>query len=379
MFSKLKILPILIILLFMWSCGGKEEEKIILLETNLENQMIAAYKKGMEELEKGDALYAAKNFKIAENIYPQSAWAPKTIIMSAYAYYSQDYYADVIFELERYLKLYPNGEYKAYAYYLIGLSYYESIVDEKKDTNPILKSKEYFDYLKSNYPNSDFALDANYKILLIENLLASKELYIAKYYLERDKWIPAINRLKTILEIYDEGNDKLILLHCISDYPAKIEESNLNAINEMKKEFNLPVGFSDHTKGTLCSLSSAIMGANIVEKHMKHPDNSSSPDDIHALAPNEFSQLVKSIRLIESAKGSGEKIPSSSELKNLQKNRVSIIVMKEIEKGTKIEPEMIDIRRPGNGISPFYYDQILSKTAKLNISKETPLTWDMIE
>ena len=184
---------------------------------------------------------------------------------------------------------------------------------------------------------------------------------------------------KSINAIYDEGNEKLILLHCISDYPAKIEESNLYAINEMKKEFNLPVGFSDHTKGTLCSLSSAIMGANIVEKHMKHPDNSSSPDDIHALAPNEFSQLVKSIRLIESAKGSGEKIPSSSELKNLQKNRVSIIVMKEIEKGTKIEPEMRDIRRPGNGISPFYYDQILSKTAKLNISKETPLTWDMIE
>ena len=204
MLSKLKILSILIILLFMSSCGGKEEKKITLPETDLENQMIAAYKKGMEELESGDALYAAKNFKIAENIYPQSVWAPKTIIMSAYAYYSQDYYGDVIFELKRYLKLYPNGEYKAYAYYLIGLSYYESIVDEKKDINPILKSKEYFDYLKSNYPNSDFALDANYKILLIENLLASKELYIAKYYLERDKWIPAINRLKTILEIYDE-------------------------------------------------------------------------------------------------------------------------------------------------------------------------------
>ena len=204
MLSKFKILPILIIILFIWSCGGKDEKKITLKETNLENQMIAAYEKGMEELERGDALYAAKNFKIAENIYPQSAWAPKTIIMTAYAYYSQDYYADVIFELKRYLKLHPNGQYTAYAYYLIGLSYYESIVDEKKDTNPILKSKEYFDYLIINYPNSDFATDANYKILLIENLLASKELYIAKYYLEKDKWIPAINRLKTILEIYDE-------------------------------------------------------------------------------------------------------------------------------------------------------------------------------
>ena len=117
MFSKLKILPTLIIFLLIWSCGGKDKKKITLIESDLESQMIAAYKKGMEELEKGDALYAAKNFKIAENIFPQSAWAPKTIIMSAYAYYSQDYYGDVIFELERYLKLYPNGEYTAYAYY----------------------------------------------------------------------------------------------------------------------------------------------------------------------------------------------------------------------------------------------------------------------
>ena len=101
MLSKFKILPILIIILFIWSCGGKDEKKITLKETDLENQMIAAYEKGMEELERGDALYAAKNFKIAENIYPQSAWAPKTIIMTAYAYYSQDYYDDVIFELER--------------------------------------------------------------------------------------------------------------------------------------------------------------------------------------------------------------------------------------------------------------------------------------
>ena len=184
---------------------------------------------------------------------------------------------------------------------------------------------------------------------------------------------------KSINAIYDEGNEKLILLHCISDYPAKIEELNLNAINEMKKEFKLPVGFSDHTKGTLCSLSSAIMGANIVEKHMKHPDNSSSPDDIHALAPNEFSQLVKSIRLIESAKGSGEKIPSESEKINLLTNRVSIISLLDIKEGQEITPDVIDIRRPGTGLQPMYYDKVVGMKAKINIPKETPLEFKMLE
>jgi len=204
MLSKLNILPILIILLFTWSCGDKTSNEIIIEETTLENQMIDAYKKGLEALEEGDVLFAAKNFNLAENIFPQSIWAPKSIIMSAYAYYSQDYYGDAIYEMERYIAKYPDGEYIAYANYLIGLSYYESIVDEKKDINPILKSKKYFDYIEANHSGSDFAIDANYKILLIENLLASKELYIARYYLQKEKWIPAINRLKTIVEIYDD-------------------------------------------------------------------------------------------------------------------------------------------------------------------------------
>jgi len=198
-----KITLILITLLLV-SCGDKNNKKITLAEVNLEQQMADLYKKGMKALEEGDVLFAVKNFQLAENIFPQSRWAPKTIIMSAYAFYSQDYYGDAIYELERYLAKYPNGEYTSYVYYLIGLSYYESIVDEKKDINPILNSKKYFDFLKINYPNSDFAIDASYKLLLIENLLASKELYIARYYLKKKKWIPAINRLKTIIEVYDE-------------------------------------------------------------------------------------------------------------------------------------------------------------------------------
>ena len=204
MIKYISKITLILITLILVSCGDKNNKKITLVEADLEQQMSDLYKKGMEALEEGDALFAVKNFQLAENIFPQSNWAPKTIIMSAYAFYSQDYYGDAIFELERYLAKYPNGEYVSYVYYLIGLSYYESIVDEKKDINPILNSKKYFDFLKINYPNSDFAIDASYKLLLIENLLASKELYIARYYLKKKKWIPAINRLKTIIEVYDE-------------------------------------------------------------------------------------------------------------------------------------------------------------------------------
>lgn len=179
--------------------------------------------------------------------------------------------------------------------------------------------------------------------------------------------------------ILNEGNDQLILLHCVSDYPAKLEESNLNAIIEMKKEFNIPVGFSDHSIGSLCCLSAATIGSNVIEKHFKHPDNPPSPDDAHSLDPVKFSELIKSIRLMESTMGSGKKLPSLSEQNNLQKNRVSIIAMQEIKKGTKITAEMIDIRRPGSGIAPFHFNEVLSKTAKSDISKETPLDWSLIE
>ena len=205
MLSKIKILTALIVFIFIWSCGNKEDSKKILLEsTDLEQQMIEAYKKGIEAFNEGDALYAAKNFNIVENIYPQSIWASKSVIMSAYAYYSQDYYGDAIYETERFLKKYPNSEYVPYARYLLALCHYEEIKDKKRDIEPLLEAKKNFADLIVSYPNTDFSLDAKYKILLIDNLLASKELYVAKYYLDKGKWIPALNRLKVIIVEYDE-------------------------------------------------------------------------------------------------------------------------------------------------------------------------------
>jgi N,N'-diacetyllegionaminate synthase len=179
--------------------------------------------------------------------------------------------------------------------------------------------------------------------------------------------------------ILDQGNDQLMLLHCISDYPAKPEESNLNAILEMKKEFNIPVGFSDHCIGTSISLASVTIGANLIERHFKNTLNSSYPDDIHALTKNQFASLLNSISLIEKAKGSGKKSPTISEQHNMLSNRVSIIIMKELDKGTIITSDVVDIRRPGTGLEPKFFEQIIGKKTSCKINSETPLTWEMLE
>ena len=193
-----------IFLIILTSCGGKEVQKDILEEEDIDLQMISAYEEGREALEKGDALFAAKKFNEAEILFPQSIWAPRSVLMAAYAYYSQAYYGDAIFEFERYLKTYPKDKNQVYAHYMIGLSYYENIQDEKKDLRPLLKAKDKFLFLLSEYPNTDFSLDAKFKLDLIADILASKEIYLANYYIKKEKWIPAINRLKVIINDYNE-------------------------------------------------------------------------------------------------------------------------------------------------------------------------------
>ena len=183
------------------------------------------------------------------------------------------------------------------------------------------------------------------------------------------------NSVNTILET---GNDQLMLLHCVSDYPTKPEEANLNSILTMKREFNLPVGFSDHVPGIIISVAAVTLGANLIERHFRHPENSPSPDDAVALTKEEYCNLIDSIRLVEKSKGSGEKIPSTSEQKNLLTNRVSIIALKNIPKGTVVTDDLIDIRRPGTGIQPIYFESVIGKKAKMDINKEEPLTWNML-
>ena len=203
MISKFKILLILTSLLFVWSCGDKINKISEITEVNMELQMSNAYKEGYFELQRGDVLLAAKKFNEAELLYPQSPWAAKSAIMAAYAYYTQDYYNDAIFELERYLISYPNHKDKAYAHFLLGVSFYEQIVDEKKDLKSILDSKEQFELIIKEYPTTEFAMDAKFKIDLINEILAAKEMYLGRYYLNKTKWIPALNRFKTVINEYN--------------------------------------------------------------------------------------------------------------------------------------------------------------------------------
>ncbi len=197
------LIKLLVVSIFLYSCSSNEEKVSVIGDGELEVQMIEAYKEGMKELEKGDVIYAARKFNEAELLYPQSAWASKSILMSAYAYYSQNYYERSISELERFISKYPNHKNSDYAYFLLAMNYYENIVDEKKDLEPLLLSKQKFEYIVKNYPNTDFAQDATYKIGLIQDVLASKEIYIGKYYLKRKKWVAAINRFKTVISDYE--------------------------------------------------------------------------------------------------------------------------------------------------------------------------------
>ena len=195
---------LIFVFIFLSNCGGKKEKEVDIKGLDLEAEMINAYNAGVKALEQGDVLFAAKNFNTVENLYPQSIWASRSVLMAAYSYYSQDYYGDAISEAKKFLRNYPANQNVAYAYFLLGICYYELIVDEKKDLSPLLNSKKYFNIVINEYPNTDFALDAKFKLDLIANVLASKEVYIGKYYISRKKWIPAINRFKNVINKYEK-------------------------------------------------------------------------------------------------------------------------------------------------------------------------------
>ena len=219
-------LKFLVIILLFNGCSNKEENVSIIEEENIELQMISAYKKGVKALDDGDVLFAVKNFNEAELLFPQSLWAPKSSLMAAYAYYSQNYYGEAIDEIERFLKTYPNNKRLDYANFLLAMCYYESIIDERKDLEPLIKAKELFTHIVDKYPTSDFAMDATFKLELIEDILASKEMYVGKHYMKKEKWIAAINRFKVVISEYDttvyteEALHRLVEVH----YKIGLEE-----------------------------------------------------------------------------------------------------------------------------------------------------------
>ena len=216
-----KFFLFIVLFAILISCSKEEIKESIIKEKSLDLQVLEAYQEGVKNLETGDVLYAAKKFNEAETLFPQSEWAPKSALMAAYAYYTQDYYSDTIAELERFIRVYPLSKNLDYVYYLLGISYYEQIVDEKKDLQSIIKAKEYFKIVSKNYPNTNYSLDAEYKIDLVNDTLASKEMYIGRYYFDKKKWIPAINRFRTVIDDYEttiyaqEALHRLVEVHYI--------------------------------------------------------------------------------------------------------------------------------------------------------------------
>ena len=261
------LIYIFAIFIFCLSCSKKIEEKSLIKETNLELQMIEAYKEGLQELKKGDALFAAKKFNEAEILFPQSDVAPRAALMAAYSYYSQSYYGDAIAELERFLRVYPNNFELSYAEYLLGLCYYEQIIDEKKDLQSIENSKKIFSELIIKYPNTEFAMDAEFKLNLINDILAAKEMYVGRYYFERKKWIAAINRFKYVIDVYEttiyvqEALHRLVEIYYI-----------LGLENEAKKYANL-LGYN-YQSSEWYEVSYSVFDKNYENKKVKKEESS---------------------------------------------------------------------------------------------------------
>jgi outer membrane protein assembly factor BamD len=202
--KKTKLILFIVLSLFIFSCSKKEQiNQSTIKEKNLQSQVLETFIEGKEALDGGDVLFAAKKFTEVQVMFPQSIWAPHSNLMAAYAYYSQDYYFDATQELEIFLRKYPKHSNVDYAYYLMAICYYEQIVDEKKDLNSVIKSKDYFEIVIDEFPNTDYALDSKFKLEFVMDILASKEMYLGRYYLKKKKWIAAINRFKTVLEEYD--------------------------------------------------------------------------------------------------------------------------------------------------------------------------------
>ena len=268
MSSAVKLTYIIIFVLVV-ACSKEEKPENVLKEKGLDAQMIEVYNQAMEEFERGDVIYAGKKFGVAELLYPQSIWAPRAVLMSAYGYFSQGYYNYAINDLERFLVKYKNHPQTDYAYYLLALCHYDQIIDEKKDMNEILEAKKNFEYIINNFPNTEYATDSNFKLELIREIMASKEMYLARYYIDREKWIPAINRFKKVVNDYDRTIYVEEALHRLVELHYK-----LGMISEAQKYASL-LGYN-YKSSQWYEASYIILNKDYEKERVSKKDNSGS-------------------------------------------------------------------------------------------------------
>ena len=225
---------VILIFILLVSCAKEKQEVSLIKETDQNLEMIAAYNEAYEALDKNDPYFAAQKFLEAELLFPQSQWAAKSALMASYSFYLQNFYSEALLNLERFIKTYPSDQNLAYAHYLIAICHYETIEDEKRDSAPLIKAKKKFSFILNNYPNSDFAIDAEFKLDLIDDILASKEMYLGRHYVKKGKWIAAINRFKFVTVEYDKTVFIEEALHRLVEINYKI-----GLIDESQKYANL--------------------------------------------------------------------------------------------------------------------------------------------
>lgn len=178
--------------------------------------------------------------------------------------------------------------------------------------------------------------------------------------------------------IYSQGNDQVVLLHCGICYPMPYGEVNLAAMDTMRQAFQVPVGYSDHTLGISVPLAAAARGANVIEKHFTISRQLTGPDHRFAIEPDELNDMVTGIRQVEAAIGSPIKRHTPSEEVHYRRGRRSIFAKFDIPAGTVITEDMLAVLRPGIGLKPKYIDIVIGRTARTNIKKNEPITWDKI-
>ena len=215
-----KTIFLFLIFLLFFSCSKKEPS--VLQEPSDKEKAMELYQEAVTNMDEGYYFQAATQFTEAEIILDRVEFSAKASLMSSYCYYLINFYDEAIENLEKFIKKYPVDKNIPYAHYLITISYYERILDEEKDITPLLKSKEKINFFLKNYPNTEYALDLKFKLDLINNQLAAKELFVAKYYIQTQKWIAAINRLKTIVENYNETIFIEEALHRLTEIYYKI-------------------------------------------------------------------------------------------------------------------------------------------------------------
>ena len=198
---KFRLTLVILLTFIVFSCSN---DKKIVYEPSIKVDPFEIYKEAMEAFEINDFFYASKKFSEAELNFVDINLAAKSSIMSSFSLYGINFYTEALENLERYLKKYPADQNVIYAHYLISIIYFEQISDEKKDLGPLIQASEKIEFFLKNYPNSEYAIDLRFKKDLIQNQLAAKELFVARFYISTKKWIPAINRLKVIVKDYDQ-------------------------------------------------------------------------------------------------------------------------------------------------------------------------------